>query len=226
MFWYRFAAASALAAGLCAGAQADDDAASRWSFGLTGGTLGAGVEARYAVTERLALRAGGVSLRVDIDEVVVDDISYEGDIDLNAFEGMADYHVFGNSWHVTGGIMIGAPTLEAFATPQTVVEIGDVLYTPEEVGRLEADAELNEVAPVVGFGWNSAQRGRTGMTFSAFAGLAFYGSSNVALKAEDGLLAEDEAFLESLEIEEEILEDELEDFETYPIARLSVGYRF
>ncbi len=200
-------------------------AAADTSFGAQAGTSGLGVEARYDFNERFGLRGSISTLNWDIDETY-DGVAYSGELDFSPAGVFLDYFPFQNGFFVTGGAMLGAPGIDLTATPVASVDIGGTTYTPADVGTLDVNSDIGESAPFIGIGWTSAHNHSGGMYFSALAGAAFYGSADVTLTARNGLLASDPTFLADLQDEADALEDDLNDFQTYPIVQLSTGYRF
>ena len=56
---------------------------SRWSVGLTGGTLGVGPQVSFRPVAHFGVRANAAFLSVSRDEEV-DDIEYDGDLNLSS----------------------------------------------------------------------------------------------------------------------------------------------
>ena len=216
---------AALAAAGFAMAPAAATAETPFSAGAIGGSTGFGVEARYAVNEKIALRGGLSTLTWDVDETL-DDVDYSGDLNYDAAALFVDYHPFASGFFVSGGFYFSGPELDLTATPSGPTEIGGVTYTPAQIGMLDVDADIGDTAPFIGIGWSNAQRTDSGLYFSALAGAAFYGDASANLEAIGGLLANDPTFLSDIAAEEANLEEDLDDFKTYPVIQIGLGYRF
>src|SRR5262245_4858310 len=101
------------------------------SFGAQAGTSGFGVEARYDLTEHLAMRGTISTLNWDLDQTY-DSVAYSGKLDFSPAGIYLDYHPFANGFFVTGGALLGGPKLDLTATPAAPVTLGGVSYTPAE----------------------------------------------------------------------------------------------
>ena len=85
--------------------------------------------------------------------------------------------------------------------------------------------------PYLGIGWGNTTRGQRRLYYSFDLGVAFHGSPDVDLDVQ-GIIADvarEEASQELrtfLANEEEKLEDELEDFDIFPVVSFGLSYRF
>jgi hypothetical protein len=97
--------------------------------------------------------------------------------------------------------------------------------------RARAQVRFNDLAPYLGIGWGNTTRGQRRLYYSFDLGLAFHGSPDVDLDVQ-GIIADvarEEASQELrtfLANEEEKLEDELEDFDIFPVVSFGLSYRF
>ncbi len=217
----RIFAMAALAAGsgLAAGA-ADAQMAISGSVGTTGAT----VEAKVKVAPIIALRGGYNYFQYEADDTY-DDIAYAGDLDLSTAGAFVDLHPFGNAFMLTGGAYFGKKTLDLFATPTANVEIGSQTYTPAQVGTLNLTGDLEDTAPFVGLGWDSSFDTK-GLTFRFIAGAMFTGTPDVNLTATGGTLTNDPAFQTQLAAEEQNLQDDIDDYEIFPVVQLGLALSF
>lgn len=210
-----FAAGSAAAAGA---------AEAQVAVGAGIGTTGASVEAQATVAPGLSLRGGYNYFEYEADDTY-DDIAYEGDLDLSTVGAFLDWHPFGNGFFLSGGAFIGEKGLSLVATPTSNVEIGSQTFTPAQVGTLHMAADLEETAPFVGLGWDSTF-GTSGIGFRLLAGAMFTGSPQVDLTSTGGSLSNDANFQTQLAAEEQALQDEIDDYEIYPVAQAGLTFRF
>ncbi|HLU61718.1 MAG TPA: hypothetical protein VKZ99_05145 [Gammaproteobacteria bacterium] len=199
-------------------------------FNVSGriGTLGLGAELGYAfndyVNVRLALN--NYSYSYDTTE---DGIEYDFDLELESKALFLDIHPFAGAFRITGGILDNKNRLEGQAVPMGEYEIGDQTYTGAEVGTLYSNVGLGESNPVyVGLGWSKAL-GRSGFGVGFDLGVVLQGSPTVRLFA-DGPITENPAtaaeFEANLRAEEEDLQSELSNFETYPVISIGLTYQF
>jgi hypothetical protein len=213
------AALIAAGAGLAGAAQAQQVA-----VGGSIGTTGASVEAQVKVLPGLHLRGGYNYFQYEADDTY-DDIAYEGDLDLNTLGAFVDFHPFGNSFMITGGAYFGEKTLDLAATPTQNVQIGSQTFTPAQVGTLSMQADLEDTAPFIGLGWDNTFE-NPGIGFKFIAGAMFTGSPQVDLTASGGTLSNDANFQTQLAQEEQNLQDEVNDYEVYPVVQAGLTFSF
>jgi hypothetical protein len=211
---------AALAAGAGA-AHADRGLAIGGAIGTTGGTI----EGQAQLTPYVQVRGGFNYFQYGVDDTF-DDVAYDGDLDLSTFGAFVDFRPWGNSFLVTGGAFIGDKTLDMTATPTTNVQIGDVSYTPAQVGSLTLDASLEDLAPFVGLGWDTTFQGDGPVGFKLLLGAMFSGSPQVKLTSSGGTLSTNPTFLAEVAKEEQNLQEDIDDFEIYPVAQVGLTFRF
>jgi hypothetical protein len=189
-----------------------------------GGTLGLGGELASGITSDINARLGLNTVDYDFDDEF-DDVEYDIGLDFSSFSALVDWHIFGDSFRVTGGLLSMNHELDLDATPTANENIGGTVYTPAEIGTLSGDVEIDGAAPYLGIGWgNPLDRSRR-WGFYCDLGVAFTDSPDVALSA-NGTLASDPAFQANLAQERDDIEDDLEPFKLYPVISLGLYYRF
>ncbi|MFO7275858.1 MAG: hypothetical protein DIU56_002385 [Pseudomonadota bacterium] len=195
-----------------------------WSFGVTAGTYGAGAELGFRPAERFGLRVNGGFFSYD-HEVDVDDIGYDGELDLNSFGLMLDWYPLGGRFRISAGGRFNDNEIAVHATPATNVTVGDVVFTPAEVGSLSGTITTDSFAPALTLGWGGKLK--PGFTMSFEVGVMLQGSPKIEnLRSTGGLLSNDPALLAELRREELRVEEEARDFKYWPILQLSFLYRF
>lgn len=217
----KLAALLASALGLSGAAMADGNFALTGGVGTTGGTA----EAQIRLNDWVQLRAGGNYLAFD-EDIDVDDITYEGELDISGLGAFVDLHPFGGSFFISGGALSGSKSIDLVASSDVPVEIGGVVFTPEEYGRLEGDVAFDDVAPFAGVGFDTTFQGNGHWGFSLMAGAALFGSGDVSLQAVGGTLSDNPMLLAELENEIQEIEEEIEDYELYPVLQVGLSYRF
>ena len=136
-----------------------------------------------------------------------------------------DWFPFDNAFHMTGGLLVNQNELELTAKTTANYEIGNTTYTAAEVGTLTGELDFNDVAPYIGIGWGNPFGKEGNWSFAIDLGVMFQGSADVDLSA-NGTLAGNAAFAANLAREEDNLEDEIDDYQYYPVIALGVSYRF
>lgn len=212
---------AALAVGAGWSAQA---AQAQVAFGGSIGTTGGSVEVQTQITPQIQLRGGYNYFQYGVDDTF-DDIAYDGDLDLTTWGAFVDFRPFSNSFIITAGAYFGDKTLDLAATPTQNVDIGNQTFTPAQVGTLGLAADLEKTAPFVGIGWDTTFQ-NTGIGFKFIAGAMFTGSPDVDLTASGGSLSNDPNFQDQLEIEEQNLQDDINDFEVYPVIQAGLTFSF
>lgn len=207
-------------------------------LGLVVGTEGVGVEVAQGFTRILRGRLS-VSAFSASESFETDLVRYDGDADLRSAAAIVDVSPFGGTFHLSLGLVFqdhdirGTAPIEALAIRELGAEVvGELqrLLGPLDLGELEATAELDSVAPYVGFGFRS-RRDRPGVGVAFDLGAIYYGEPDVEVVARTGLPIDQvpggQGLLdEFLEEQERELQDEVDDYEIYPVVRLSVFYRF
>lgn len=197
-------------------------------FGLfaspTISTLGVGLDAGVRLNETFGLRFGGNWLSVNFDRTV-DDVDYEADANLASLGTLVDYHPFQGGFRLSGGLRFNFNNADLTGTPNSDVTIGDQTFAASDVGTLKGDASFQTLAPYLGLGYGATLlEGALSIGFDL--GVMYQGRANVDLEAEGGALQGSAVLEDNLDIEEEDIEDDLEDFLFYPVVGLAVIYRF
>lgn len=187
-------------------------------------TLGLGGEFTTAIRPDINARVGYNWLDIDIDDEEIEDVDFDIDVDFSSFTALADWYVFNNSFRISGGIISMDHEVELDARPTESIEIGDVEYTPAEVGSLYGSIESDDVAPYLGIGWGNPLTSSRRWGFTCDFGVAFTDTPDVTLDATGG--TEPAGFRAELEKQRKDIEDFFDDFKLYPVIAVSFFYRF
>jgi hypothetical protein len=195
-------------------------------FAVSGkaGTLGLGGEFTTAIAPDINVRVGLNGLDADFDDVEIEDVDFDMGVDLNSFSALADWYVFNGSFRLSGGIISMDNKLDLEARPSENIEIGDVYFTPEEVGTLYGSIEGDEVAPYVGIGWGNPLTSSRRWGFTCDFGVAFTNPPDVTLYAVGGTNPPE--LQEEIAKQKDDLEDFFDDFKIYPVIAVSLFFRF
>lgn len=188
-------------------------------------TLGIGGDVIGRITDSLNLRLGLQGFSYDYDDTY-SDIDY--DAELKLFSGMllADLYPFGNNFRISGGIMLNGNELDVTGKPtRGTYRIGDTTYPAALVGNLTGTVDFNEIAPYAGIGYGGAFSDTSNWSFFFDLGVLFQGSPNVTYTA-NGPLAGNPTFQAELEKERRELEDDIDEYEYYPVLSIGVTYKF
>jgi hypothetical protein len=196
---------------------------SRWNVGLTGGTLGVGPQVAFRPNPYVGLRANAAFLSVSRDEDV-DDINYEGDLNLNSYGAMLDWFPTGGGLRISLGGRINNTDIDLVGRPTTNVTVGNTTYTPQQIGTLSGTVTTDDFAPMltIGYGGTLAE----GFTMGAEIGVLWQGEPEIGNLQGSGLLASTAQFQADIEREEREIEDDLSDYDMWPILQFEFLYRF
>ena len=217
----RMITLAALAIGAGAGTGA---AHAQIAVGLGIGTTGGVAEAQMEVTPNIQIRGGYNYFQYDLDDAY-DDIEYSGDLDFSTLAAFVDLRPFGNSFIITGGAYFGEKTISLSALPGQTYEIGGQTYTSAQVGTLTGSVDLEDTAPFVGLGWDTTFQGGP-IGFKFIAGAMFTGTPTANLSSTGGTLSNDATFQQQLADEEQNLQDDINDFEVYPVVQAGLTLSF
>lgn len=191
------------------------------NFAVAGrlGTLGAGVEGSFALTNQLAVRAGA---NVQPWEPTREwsDVDFTLDLASPSFLAVLDLHPGGGAFRLSGGAVLFSADTELRARLTAPVEIGDDTYSPQQIGTMTGVFATKDLAPYLGIGFGKAP-GASGAGFAFDLGVAFQGAPDVRLSAT-GPLASDPVFRANLAKEEANIEDDAKVFRFYPVLAIGI----
>jgi hypothetical protein len=207
-------------------------AAADTAVAIRAGTLGAGVDVDFGLTQRLNLRLGYSAYTYD-DEIEDSDVLYDGELKLSNAQALLDWHAFGGGFRLSFGA-IGLGT-KVDVTGQPLggeYDIGDDTFTAAQVGSLRGEVEYsNSVAPYIGLGWGNTVDKEDRITFLLDVGAIYGGSPEVKLTAQCGTAAPPGSatcnrLQTAVSDEEAELEDEGAVAEWWPVLNLGIAVRF
>ena len=204
----------------------------RYAISGKASTLGLGGEFTTAVTPNINARVGYNMLDIDFDDEEIEDVEFDVGVDFSSFSALLDWYVFNGSFlfifnesfRISGGIISMDNKIDLEARPTKDIEIGDVEFTPEEVGYLYGSIENDEVVPYVGIGWGNPLTANRRWGFTCDFGVAFTSSPDVTLDARGGTNPHE--LDEELAKQKADIEDFFDEFKLYPVIALSFFYRF
>lgn len=219
---------SVLAASILMGFGSMANASETGSFGVgvKAGTLGAGVEATYAISPRLTMSAGINKFSRSMTDTA-DGIDYDVDLDLKTVALLANFHPFAGSFRITGGAMINSNELGMTAKPSgPTYNIGGTDYPTADVGVLKAAVNFKKIAPYAGIGIGHSAS--SGFGFTLDVGVLMQGEPQVDFTVQGGnaALYADPTFQANLAQEEANAENDIKGFTMYPVVSAGLNYRF
>jgi len=191
-------------------------------FALSGnaGTLGVGPELTAKLATDINVRVGFNTFDFDFDDEEIDDVDYDLGIELSSVSALVDWHIFDDSFRISGGFISMDNTIDLDAIPNKNVEIGNTIYTPAQIGTLNGSLDIDGLSPYVGIGWGNPFAGERRWGFTLDMGLAFTDSPDVKLSST-GIVT-----LADLEKERADIEDDFDSLKVYPVITLGLFFRF
>ena len=205
----------------------------RWDFhiGATAkiGTLGYGLEVIVPVfQDQLNVRAGLNTFSYDYDDDSNDsgqDLTYRGDLKLNSLPLLLDWHPFKGSFRLTTGLVFNSNEISATATcEQASCEFGDTIFDANTLGTTKLLVDLGGTQPYLGLGFGNAVSSEGGFSFAFDLGVVFQDvkvSVTPSANCQADPVCRNEVAQETAE-----LNDDVKDFDLYPVISLGLNYKF
>src|SRR5262245_3639613 len=115
----------------------------QWTLGVTGGSLGVGPQLALRANSHVGVRLNAGFLSMSRDERI-DQIDYDGDLDLNSFGAMLDWYPTGGGLRVSLGGRVNNNEVALVGRPGTSVTVGDTTYSPQQIGTLSGTVTVDE----------------------------------------------------------------------------------
>ena len=194
------------------------------AIGVGGSTLGYQVGLSQSISENVNLKLTYNTASRSFDGET-DGVNYDYDFDFESAGILIDWHVFSGGFRLTAGALINNNEIYAQSDFSGInVEIGDESFLIDDVGRLEGDISFDSYAPYLGLGWGRSIA--DGFSFVFDLGVVFQGEPTVNLQAVGSTLSDNSSLLEEVEREEQELQDDVNDFDVYPVVSLGLFYSF
>jgi hypothetical protein len=189
------------------------------------GTLGAGADLFIRFGGHLDGRVGFNAFTYSRDSTW-SDVDYDSDLELSSFNLLLDWYPTAGNFRVTFGALINSNEINAVAVtpPGTTVEIGGVEYPAEALGELRGNVTFDELAPYAGIGFGNPFKAGSSWRFQFDVGVVYQGEGEVRLTAENPLGIP--GLEDSLRLEEQEIQDDIDEYTLYPVLTLGVSYRF
>lgn len=194
------------------------------------GTTGVGAHLVIPMETYLNGRFGANYFKRDFDKTS-DGVAYDMKGKLQTIDILFDWYLHEDSpFRLTGGVLYNGTSIDGHAKPNGPggYTLNGHLYSAADVGSLDAHSSYRKAAPYLGIGWGNALNPAKGWNIGADVGVYYQGNPNVKLASVGcttsqivcTILANDVA------VERQKLRDDLNELKFYPVARVSIGYRF
>ena len=211
-------------AALCASGAASAD----FGVGFKAGTLGLGIEGRWAPIPWFDLRVGANQFDYERN-------GSQAGIDYDATLALDTYYLTGNfkfplsPFRVSVGVFSNGNEFQMVSQDSggLPINIGGIPFDPADVGQLQSTTSFDKTSPYLGFGFDFEVFGKVGLNLDL--GVLWQGDPIVTLEATGLETAPPlvQLILEpAIEIERQELEDEMSDYKAWPVISLSFVYNF
>ncbi len=207
--------------------------------GAKAGMLGVGVDVSVALTDTINARLSTSSYDVGSESDTVEvgdtgntaDLDADVDLDLGATGVLFDWYVFDGTFHLTAGLMQNNSELsiDSSLTGDIVVD-GEALSSSDINGGIDGKLKFGDsVQPYVGVGWGRKAGREPGLSFTAEVGVLFLDPS---VDLDANVNAGGTNSLNQTELDDRLAgverdaEDDLADFEIWPVLSLGLNYAF
>ena len=201
--------------------------AGRIGVGAFVGTTGAGAEMTVHLMPFVNVRAGVQGFNYSTD-MTPDDIRYDADMEFFSESLILDYHPLGGGLRLSAGVFFNQDSIDITAKPtSSTYTVNGVRFPASTIGTLEGEIEYKPYSTYLGVGWGNAGDNDllSDLGLQLDLGVQFKGSPDVKLAAT-GTLKDDPTFQTALENERRDIEDEVKNYEYYPVVRLGLTYNF
>ena len=198
-------------------------AAPKISVGAEASTLGLGFNIKANLTNQIGIK--GSYNKFDYSTSATQEgIDYDIDLGLNSMGLALEYKPMASSgMFLTAGVRQNKNNASLTASIDQSITIGDTTYTANDIATLEGKVTFKKYAPTLGIGYDKEIL--PGLNLTGSLGAMMQGSANVDFNVT-GPLADDATLQNEVAKEAAQLEDALNKFNIYPVASLSVTYRF
>ncbi len=202
-------------------------AAADTSLGIRAGTLGAGVELSYALSQRAALRLNADGYN-RTQSKTQDNIAYDMKLKLQTVSLLGDWFPFANNFRISAGAMLNGNkfSLKGLPTGGTYT-INGRTYNASDVGSFDAAVDFNKAAPYFGIGYGRPINSGLSLIFDL--GVMSQGSPKSKIDVTCGP-ATPPATCSNLQsdaaAEQSKLDESLHNFKYYPVISLGLAYTF
>lgn len=186
------------------------------------GTLGGGLEATVGASDYLGFRFGINKMSVG-PSIERDEGTINTDLDWLSYGALADWHMFGGGFRLTGGGLINKNKFKLTADLTESVELDGQEY---RLSDLQGEVTFATLAPYVGIGYGNAVGADGRWHFSCDFGVMFQGEPKISASATASDPGLQPAVDAALDREVADIQNEASDYKYYPVIALGISYRF
>ncbi len=207
--------------------------------GVNAGINGVGVTLSLGLTKTVNLRLVASSLELDDEDESIEvgdsgdkaDLDAELEFDYGANAVLIDWHILDGGFRLTAGMMrnTGEIDLTASLTNDVVLD-GDNLSPSDIRGDITGEVALaDSYQPYIGIGWGRGAGGEGGFSFSFDLGVALLDTEfdlDAAVDRGGDNNQSQSELNDLLRTMESDAEDDLDDYELWPVLAFGINYAF
>ncbi len=215
--------------------ETDGTDSSNWDFHIGAsakvGTLGYGLEVSIPVIQdALNVRAGFNTFNYDYEEANTGstgatELTYKGDLSLQSLPLLIDWHPFNGGFRLSAGLVFNSNEITATAECTTATcEFGDLTFSAATLGTTKLSIDLGGTQPYLGLGFGNAVSSNGRLSFVFDLGIVF---QDVSVKLTTSQLCQNDPICSAeASREESELQDDVKDFDMYPVLAFGLSYKF
>ncbi len=193
--------------------------AQEYAASLKIGTQGVSLEGYRSLSSSFNVRLGAGLISLNANNFKqTSDYRVDGKLNLLEVSALADWFPFENNLRVTGGLVVNLNKASVLLTPTVTKKSGNIEYTPEKLGVVNADISFNKVAPYLGVGLGNPTSGASGLGFTFDFGTFYQGKPRATMSGTK--------LLAPMESQGPVLQDNIKWFQFYPVLALGIYYKF
>jgi hypothetical protein len=201
--------------------------------GVKAGTTGIGLNLSVALTKTVNARLSLTSVDIDDEEETVEvgdsdegEFEAEADLDFGANALLIDWYIFNGGFHLTAGVLKHGGEADISGQLTTGATFDGVTINPGDIGDISGELKLaDSYQPYIGVGWGRKAGKNGGLSFTADIGIALLDPSVELEASATGLVSQADVDAALRDMEDDA-EDELDDFEAWPVLSIGVNYAF
>jgi len=200
------------------------------NIGVTGGSLGVGVNLSKHINDFFSLRfnMNGIKYGLEDHSLYHSNIDTDKTYHLDTKGLLLDLHL--KQLRFTVGAYINNNSIDYVSRTniQDPMIINKKPYGPEAFTEIHSRVSFNKISPYIGVGWGNNSH-EEGWSFTFDVGLMYHGNPSIEIDAtmNSNLSATEQSIIrEDMKSERKFQEKDLADFPFYPVVMVGISYSF
>ena len=201
--------------------------------GVKAGTVGLGLDLSVALTQTVNARLSLTRIDLDDEEdtITVGDsdegeVDAELELDFGSNALLFDWYIFNGGFHLTAGMLKHTGEADLSGELTNTADFDGVTITPGDIGTISGEVKFaDSYQPYIGVGWGRKAGKNGGFSVTADLGIALLDPSVKFEATATGGVSQADVDASLKEMEDDA-EDELDEFEAWPVLSIGVNYAF